>query len=117
MRPDQKRKFGRVDLDVTGFAFGTAPVGNFVREIDEETSDAMFQTAWAQGVRFFDTAPMYGHGLSELRTGQSLRWKKRDDALFANASSCSVTSTGAPSRCTAPSRWSPCMCVMNLRNK
>ena len=84
MRPDQKRKFGRVDLDVTGFAFGTAPVGNFVREIDEETSDAMFQTAWAQGVRFFDTAPMYGHGLSELRTGQSLRWKKRDDFVLAS---------------------------------
>ena len=84
MRAGDKRKFGRVGFDVTGFAFGTAPVGNFVREIDEKTSDDMFQTAWNNGVRFFDTAPMYGHGLSELRTGQSLRWKKRDDFVLSS---------------------------------
>ena len=83
MRPDTKRQFGRVDLQVTSFAFGTAPVGNIFREIDEETSAAMFDEAWNAGVRFFDTAPMYGHGLSELRTGQSLRWKKRDDFVLA----------------------------------
>lgn len=84
MRPDTKRRFGRVDLEVTAFAFGTAPVGNIFREIDEETSEAMFQTSWDAGVRFYDTAPMYGHGLSELRTGQSLRWKKRDDFVLAS---------------------------------
>jgi D-threo-aldose 1-dehydrogenase len=44
----------------------------------------MFQTAWDAGVRFLDTAPMYGHGLSELRTGQSLRWKTRDDYVVAS---------------------------------
>lgn len=84
MRPDTKRQFGRVDLQVTAFAFGTAPVGNIFREIDEETSEAMFQTSWDAGVRFYDTAPMYGHGLSELRTGQALRWKKRDDFVLAS---------------------------------
>ncbi len=45
MQPSDKRKFGRVDLDVTAFGFGTAPVGNIFREIDEETSDGMFQTS------------------------------------------------------------------------
>lgn len=84
MNPSEKRKFGRVDLDVTAFAFGTAPVGNIFREIDEPTSDAMFQYAWNAGVRFYDTAPMYGHGLSELRTGQSLRWKNRDDFVLSS---------------------------------
>lgn len=84
MQPGDKRKFGRVDLEVTSFAFGTAPVGNFLREIDEPTSDAMFQRAWDAGVRFYDTAPMYGHGLSELRTGHSLRWKRRDDFVLAS---------------------------------
>ena len=84
MQPSTKRKFGRVDLDVTAFAFGAAPVGNFLREIDDETSDAMFKRAWDAGVRFYDTAPMYGHGLSELRTGHSLRWKKRDDFVIAS---------------------------------
>ncbi|MGQ0564387.1 MAG: aldo/keto reductase [Gemmobacter sp.] len=84
MTPGTKRPFGRSGLPVTAFAFGTAPVGNFLREIDDATSDAMFQRAWDAGVRLFDTAPMYGHGLSELRTGQSLRWKKRDDFVVAS---------------------------------
>ncbi len=84
MRPTDKNTLGRVDLEVTAFGLGTAPMGNIFREIDEETSDAMYQTAWDAGVRFFDTAPMYGHGLSELRTGHSLRWKDRDDFVLSS---------------------------------
>ena len=84
MNPGQKAKFGRVDLEVTAFGFGTAPLGNIFREIDEETSDAMFQSAWNAGVRYYDTAPMYGHGLAELRTGHSLRWKNRDDFVLSS---------------------------------
>jgi len=84
MNPNEKVKFGRVDLDVTAFGFGTAPIGNIFREIDEETSDGMIQHAWDAGVRYFDAAPMYGHGLSELRTGQSLRWKNRDDFILSS---------------------------------
>lgn len=84
MQPTTRNKFGRVDLEVSAFSFGTAPVGNIFREIDEETSDAMFQTAWDAGVRYYDTAPMYGHGLSELRTGHSLRWKDRDDFVLSS---------------------------------
>ncbi len=84
MQPSDKVKFGRVDLEVTAFGFGTAPVGNIFREIDEATSDAMFQRAWEAGVRYYDTAPMYGHGLSELRTGHSLRWKQRDDYVLSS---------------------------------
>ncbi|MEM6891343.1 MAG: aldo/keto reductase [Pseudomonadota bacterium] len=84
MDPSTKNKFGRVDLDITAFGFGTAPVGNIFREIDEGTSDAMFQASWDAGVRYYDTAPMYGHGLSELRTGHSLRWKNRDDFILSS---------------------------------
>ncbi|MEM8914871.1 MAG: aldo/keto reductase [Pseudomonadota bacterium] len=84
MKPSEKNKFGRVDLNVTAFSFGTAPVGNIFREIDEATSDAMYQASWDAGIRYYDTAPMYGHGLSELRTGQSLRWKNRDDFVLSS---------------------------------
>jgi D-threo-aldose 1-dehydrogenase len=84
MTPTQKNKFGRVDLDVTAFAFGTAPIGNIFKPISEEESAAMIETAWQAGVRFYDTAPMYGHGLAELRTGQNLRWKDRDDFVLAS---------------------------------
>lgn len=84
MQPDTKVKFGRTDLEVTAFGFGTAPIGNIFREIDEETSDGMIQSAWDAGVRYYDTAPMYGHGLAELRTGHSLRWKNRDAFVLSS---------------------------------
>jgi D-threo-aldose 1-dehydrogenase len=84
MNPSDKVKFGRIDLKVTPFGFGTAPIGNIFREIDEETSDAMIQHAWDAGVRYYDTAPMYGHGLAELRTGHSLRWKDREDFVLSS---------------------------------
>ncbi|MBL4768463.1 MAG: aldo/keto reductase [Rhodobacteraceae bacterium] len=84
MTPSTKNKFVRADLEVTAFGFGTAPIGNIFREIDEKTSNGMIQTAWDTGVRYFDTAPMYGHGLAELRIGQSLRWKNRDDFILSS---------------------------------
>ncbi len=84
MLPSRKNKFGRVDLDVTAFSFGTAPIGNFLRPISETDSQAMVDAAWDAGVRFYDTAPMYGHGLAELRAGQYLRWKTRDDFVLAS---------------------------------
>jgi D-threo-aldose 1-dehydrogenase len=84
MIPSQKKKFGRIDLDVTAFSFGTAPLGNFLEPISETESQAMFETAWDAGVRLYDTAPMYGHGLSELRTGHYLRWKPRDEYVLAS---------------------------------
>ena len=84
MKLSKKVKFGRVDLEVTPFAFGTAPIGNIFQEIDETTSDGMIQKAWDSGVRYFDTAPMYGHGLAELRTGHSLRWKNRDEFILSS---------------------------------
>jgi len=84
MKPTQKRKFGRTNLEVTAFSFGTAPLGNIFGEIDDETSLAMFDKAWQAGIRYFDTAPYYGFGLAELRTGQALRWRKRDDFVLSS---------------------------------
>lgn len=84
MQPSQMNKFGRVDLEVSAFAFGTAPIGNIFRAIPEEESAAMIDAAWDRGVRFFDTSPMYGHGLAELRIGQTLRWKNRDDYVLSS---------------------------------
>ncbi|MBV4521199.1 aldo/keto reductase [Pseudomonas sp. SWRI74] len=84
MQPSTKRKLGRVDLEVSSLAFGTSPVGNLFAPTDEATSDVMFQRAWEGGVRLFDTAPMYGHGLAELRTGHSLRWKPRDEFVISS---------------------------------
>ena len=84
MHPAHKKRFGRTGLEVTAFGFGTAPIGNIFRPIDDASSDAMIQTAWDAGVRYYDTAPYYGHGLAELRTGHSLRWKERDDFVLSS---------------------------------
>jgi D-threo-aldose 1-dehydrogenase len=84
MQPFEKRRFGRTDLTVTTVGYGTAQVGNFFRKISEAEADEMFQTAWDAGLRYFDTAPYYGHGLSELRTGYSLRWKDRDSFVLSS---------------------------------
>lgn len=83
MKPDERRPFGRSGLPVTAFAFGSAPVGNIFRPVPERESEAMFDAAWEAGVRHYDTAPMYGHGLAEYRTGYSLRWKKRDSFVLS----------------------------------
>ena len=84
MSPFEARKFGRTDLTVTAVGYGASQVGNFLRTVADAESDEMFQTAWGAGIRYFDTAPYYGHGLSELRTGHSLRWKDRDQYVLSS---------------------------------
>jgi D-threo-aldose 1-dehydrogenase len=83
MDPKQLNKLGRTDLRVSAMGFGAAPIGNIFRPITEADSDAMIQRSWDAGLRYFDTAPMYGHGLSEARCGHSLRWKDRDDFVLS----------------------------------
>ncbi|MBT2374684.1 aldo/keto reductase [Pseudomonas fluorescens] len=63
--------------------FGTAPLGNMFRAIPEEEAQATVEAAWNQGVRYFDTAPFYGSGLSELRLGQALSKYNRDDYVLS----------------------------------
>jgi D-threo-aldose 1-dehydrogenase len=78
------RKFGRLGFDITDMGFGAAPIGNFLRPISEEETGAMITRAWDAGMRYFDTAPYYGHGLSELRLGHYLRWKPRDQYVISS---------------------------------
>lgn len=78
------RKFGRVGFDITDMGFGAAPIGNFLRPIPEEEAGAMVERAWNAGMRYFDTAPYYGHGLSELRLGHYLRWKPRHEFIISS---------------------------------
>jgi len=83
MDPVAKRKWPRSGLETTVMGFGAAPIGNIFRPISEEDSAALIKAAWDAGVRYFDTAPMYGHGLSEARCGQGLRWYPRDQFVLS----------------------------------
>jgi D-threo-aldose 1-dehydrogenase len=70
-------------LPFTQLGFGSAPLGNFPRALTEAECDATVGRAWAQGLRFFDTAPLYGLGLSEQRVGRILGRHPRGDYLLA----------------------------------
>ena len=84
MNPAATRRFGRVDLRVSPLGFGGGPIGNIFRAVTEEDAAAVVAEAWNAGVRFFDTAPMYGHGLSEARLGAALRWRPRDEFVISS---------------------------------
>ncbi|MCX5442957.1 aldo/keto reductase [Streptomyces sp. NBC_00056] len=63
--------------------FGTAPLGNMFRSIPDEEATATVEAAWNQGIRYFDTAPFYGAGLSELRLGEVLADRPRDEYVLS----------------------------------
>lgn len=54
---------------------GGAPLGNLFEAVTQEEAGELMEAAWADGCRSFDTAPHYGHGLSERRMGLSL-WQR-----------------------------------------
>ncbi|WP_329618008.1 aldo/keto reductase [Streptomyces brevispora] len=63
--------------------FGTAPLGNMFRAIPDEEAAATVQAAWDQGIRYFDTAPLYGAGLAEIRLGDVLADKPREEFVLS----------------------------------
>lgn len=83
MDPREQRKFGRAPIGVTALGLGTAPLGNQFRTVSEEDSRGVFERSWDAGLRYFDTAPMYGHGLAEHRTGEALRHRPREDYVLS----------------------------------
>ncbi|GAA2050781.1 aldo/keto reductase [Leifsonia soli] len=65
------------------FGLGCAPIGNLYTEVADEDATATVRAALAHGIRFFDTAPHYGAGASELRLGRALRGVDRDSVSIA----------------------------------
>lgn len=63
--------------------FGTAPLGNMFRAIPDEEAAATVDAAWDNGIRYFDTAPFYGAGLSEIRLGEALAGRPRDEFVLS----------------------------------
>ena len=70
-------------IDFTTLGFGSVPLGNFPLPLDEATSDSTVEAAWHCGIRYFDTAPVYGLGLAEPRLGRVLRAKPRDQYIVS----------------------------------
>ncbi|MGW3093246.1 aldo/keto reductase [Streptomyces sp. NPDC001102] len=72
-------RLGTSDVQVSSLGFGGAVIGNLYTEVTEEQAHEAVSAAWAEGVRYFDTAPHYGLGLSERRLGAVLRAHPRAD--------------------------------------
>lgn len=66
------------DILPSKLGFGAAPLGNMFRAIPEQEALATVEAAWNDGIRYFDNAPFYGAGLAEIRMGEALAGKPRD---------------------------------------
>jgi D-threo-aldose 1-dehydrogenase len=67
-----RRELGRTGLEVCTLGFGAAGIGNLYRALGDDDAREAVSESFAGGVRYFDTAPFYGFGLSELRLGAAL---------------------------------------------
>src|SRR5205823_3176935 len=76
-------QLGTTPLEVTRLGLGTAPLGGLFEEVADDEAHRVVEAAWKAGIRFFDTAPLYGHGLAELRLGAVLSSKPRDEFVLA----------------------------------
>lgn len=90
-------RLGNGGLTFTTLGFGSAPIGNLFRAISDDDAYAVLEAAWAGGVRYFDTAPLYGLGLSETRLNRFLRGKPRDAYVLS-------TKIGRLFRATTPDK-------------
>lgn len=78
----EHRQRGRAPA-LSEIGLGAAQLGNLYREIDDETARATVDAAWDAGIRYFDTAPHYGLGLSERRLGDALASRPRDEFVLS----------------------------------
>lgn len=70
-------------LTIPALGYGAANVGNLFRELSDDEALAVLNGAWDSGIRYFDTAPHYGLGLSERRLGAFLQTKPRDEYVLS----------------------------------
>jgi len=74
---------GRTGLELTRLGFGGASIGGLFRWVEDDDAIATVRHAWSLGVRYFDTAPLYGYGASERRTGLALADQPRDSFVLS----------------------------------
>lgn len=73
MKASDTHRLPRTGLGLTSLGLGCAPLGNLFRRVTDEQAHATIAAAWDAGIRYADTAPFYGLGLSEHRLGRALR--------------------------------------------
>ena len=75
-------KVGKTSLQVTRLGMGTAPIGNLYDPINDAEALKTVRRSYENGIRFFDTAPLYGAGEAERRLGSALQGVPRDEVVI-----------------------------------
>ncbi len=83
MKPFKSRPLGRTSFSLTALGFGGSSVGNLYGPVSDDDAMGAIGTAYEEGVRYFDTAPLYGNGLGEHRMGRALRDRPRGDFVLS----------------------------------
>jgi D-threo-aldose 1-dehydrogenase len=83
MNPQEKTDVGRHGLQVTRLGLGGAPFAGLYSKVAEEQAQATIKRHLEHGMNFFDTAPLYGSGLSEKRLGAALSDRDRSSFVLA----------------------------------
>jgi D-threo-aldose 1-dehydrogenase len=83
MKVGDTRILGKSGVRVTQMGFGGAPLGNMYQAFPDAQAWAAVRTCYDSGIRYFDTAPLYGFGLSEHRVGEALRGLDRDSFVLS----------------------------------
>lgn len=71
------------DIELTNMGFGGVPIGNLYRSLSDQEAQETLTATWESGIRYFDTAPQYGHGLSEQRMGEFFKQHPRDSYVIS----------------------------------
>jgi D-threo-aldose 1-dehydrogenase len=79
----KRRRIGRTSLEVTEISLGGAAIGGLYRAVPRDAAEQTLAAAWNAGIRYFDTAPFYGFGLSERRMGDFLRDHPRESYVLS----------------------------------
>ncbi|WP_329359843.1 aldo/keto reductase [Streptomyces sp. NBC_01483] len=79
-----QQKIQDTSVSLTELGFGASVIGNLYRVTPADDATAAVDTAWDAGIRYFDTAPHYGLGLSECRLGAALRGRPRDEYVISS---------------------------------
>ncbi|WP_447649214.1 aldo/keto reductase [Pseudomonas abietaniphila] len=77
------RPLGRSGVHLAPVGLGGVPLGEIYARIPEAQALQALEDAWSAGIRYYDTSPWYGRGLSELRFGSMLRQKPRNEFILS----------------------------------
>jgi D-threo-aldose 1-dehydrogenase len=83
MQPEQRKRIGKTELSVSQFGVGGTAFGNIYNAIEDDQASATIDAAIAAGLNYFDTAPLYGFGLSESRLGAGLAKHDRNSVIIS----------------------------------